>query len=180
MLIQDPRISCQEYRERQPQKTLAYAKALKYWAKKANQPKADELHLLARCLHELRWTMRPFTTFTDGAVFKGTTPKQGTLQEGATKPGTMETTQTAVPERRPATSPEKPTIPSAEEPDIPATASREPATVPTRELAVPPTPPEADKKVEELESPAHELPQLDRNTPILPGNPSGASPLKFG
>ena len=36
--------------------------------------------------------MRPFTTFPDGAVFEGTTPKQGILEEEATEPSTMETT----------------------------------------------------------------------------------------
>ena len=53
--IPDPRIPCQDYREGQPQKTLAYAQALQYWAGKANLPKTDEQHLLARCIHELRW-----------------------------------------------------------------------------------------------------------------------------
>ena len=114
---QDPRIPCQDYREGQPWKTLAYAQALQYWAKKAKPPKPDKLHLLARCIHELRWAMRPFTTFTDGAVFKGNTPKQGTSEEGATKPGTMETTQTPMPEMRPPTSPEKLDVLLAEEPD---------------------------------------------------------------
>ena len=89
--------------------------------------------------------MRPFTTFTDGAVFEGTTPKQGTLEEGATRPSTMETTETPMLQRRPATSPEKLTAPSAEEPDVLATASGELATVLTRELATPPTPLETDK-----------------------------------
>ena len=99
--------------------------------------------------------MRPLITFTDGVVLEGTTPKQGILEEGAAKPSTMETTQTSVLERRPATSPEKPTAPLAEEPDIPATASGELAAVLTRELAAPPNSPEADKKVEK--SLAHEF-----------------------
>ena len=152
LLILDPRIPCQDYREGQPQKTLAYAQALQYWAKKANPPKPDQPHLLARCVHELRWAMRPFTTFTDEAVLKGTTPKQGTPEEWATGQGMMETTQTPMPERRPATSPEKPTAPLAEEPDVPATVSEEPADVPV----APPTPPETDKKMEV--APAHEFP----------------------
>ena len=146
---------------------------LQYWAKKANPPKPDELHLLARCIHELRQAMRPFTTFTDGAVFEGITPRQGTLQEGATKPSTMETTQTPVPERRPATSPEKLTTPLAKELDIPVTASGELAAELTKELAAPPTPPEMDKKVKE--SPACELPGWTEIHPSCLVTPVGES-----
>ena len=123
LLIPDPRIPCQDYREGQPQKTLAFVQALQYWAKKANLPKSDKLCLLVRCIHELRQATRPFFTFTDGAVFEGTTLKQGTLEEEATKPSTAETTGTPLLERRPATSPEKLTTPSAEGPDVLATAS---------------------------------------------------------
>ena len=89
--IPDPRIPCQDYREGQLQRILANAQALQYWAKKANPPKPDEPHLLARWVHDLRWAMRPFTTFTDGAVFGGTTLRPGILGEGATKPSTTET-----------------------------------------------------------------------------------------
>ena len=105
--IPDPMIPCQDNREGQPQKTLAYAQALQYWAKKASPPKPDEPCLLARCVHELRQAMRPFTTFTDGAVFRGTTQRQGILEKGAAKPSTMETKQTPMLKRRPATSPER-------------------------------------------------------------------------
>ena len=154
--IPDPRMPCQDYREGHPHKTLAYAQVLQYWAEKANLPKPDEPCLLVRCIHKLRQAMGPFTTFTDGAVFGGTTLKAGILEEGATELSTTETTWTPVPERRPATSPEMPAAPSAEEPDVLATASGEPTTELTRGPATSPTPPETDKKVEE--SPPCELP----------------------
>ena len=83
---------CQDYREKQPQRTLVYALALQYWAKKANLPMPDKPCLLARSIHELRWAMRPFTTLTYGAVFGGTTLRPGTLEEEAIEPSTMETT----------------------------------------------------------------------------------------
>ena len=92
--IPDPRMP----REGQPWKTLAYAQALQYWAEKANLPKPGELHLLERCFHELRWAMRLFTTFTDGAVFVGTMPRLGILEEGAAKLSTTDTTRTPMPE----------------------------------------------------------------------------------
>ena len=44
--IQDPRIPCQDYREGQPWKTLAYAQALQYWAKKVNLPKPEAFYPL--------------------------------------------------------------------------------------------------------------------------------------
>ena len=178
-LIPDPRIPCQDYREGQPQKTLAYAQALQYWSEKANLPKPDKLHLLAICIYELRhgpWGLLPPSL--DGAVFGGTTPRPGILEEGAAKLSTMETTQTPVLERRPTTSPERLTTLSAEEPDILATSSGELATVPTRELASPPTPLETDKKVRE--SPAPEFPGWTEVHPSWPGNPSGMGLLKFG
>ena len=118
--------------------------------------------------------MRPFTTVTDGAVFGGITLRPGILEEGATKLSTTETTQTPMPERRPATSPERPTALLAEEPDITATASGELATEPTRELAVPPAPPETDKKVRK--SPAHELPGWTEIHPSPLGTPVGWVP----
>ena len=159
--IPDPRMPCQDYREGQPQKTLAYAHTLQYWAEKANLPKPDEPCLLAKCIHKLRWAMRSFTTFTDGAVFGGSTLRLGILEEGATEPSTMEITQTPMPERRHAKSSGKLAAPSAEELDVLAT------TEPSRELTASPSPLETDKKVKE--SPPHELPswtQIHSSHPI--------------
>ena len=122
LLILDPMIPCQDYREGQPRKTLAYAQTLQYWADKANLPKPDQPHLLARCIHELRLAMRPFTTFTNDAVLEGTIPKQGSLEEWARGLGMMEAPQTPMPKREPTTLPGKLTDPPAEELDILAAA----------------------------------------------------------
>ena len=153
------------YREGQPWKTLAYIQALQYLAEKAILPKPDWLPLLARCIHELRWAMRPFTTFTDGAIFGGTTPRMRILERWATELSMTETTQTPMPERRPPTSPEEPAPPSAKKPGVPATASGEPSSGPADSL----TPPETDKKVRE--SPPCELPvwtQIHSSHPVTP------------
>ena len=178
LLIPDPRMSCQDYREGQAQKILAYAQALQYWAEKANPPKPDKPHLLVRYIHELRWAMRPFTTFTNGAIFRGTTLRPGILEEGATEPGTIKTTQTPMLERRPATSPEKLATPSAEEPDVSATASGEPTDEPTRDLATSPTPLETDKKA--TESPPHELPSWTQIHSSHLVTPVGQVPSSLG
>ena len=51
--------------------TLAYAQALQYWAEKANPLVSGEPCLLAMCIHELRWHMKRYTTFSDHDVFEG-------------------------------------------------------------------------------------------------------------
>ena len=84
---------CQDYREGQSQKTLAYAQALQYWAKKANLPGPDERHLLA---------MRPFTTFSYHAVLEGVMPNLGSQEVEAVQPNTTPKEQTPM---RPPTPP---------------------------------------------------------------------------
>ena len=74
LLALEPRLPCQE----QPQKTLAYAQALQYWAEKTNPTHPGEWHHLARCVQELRWAMKPFTTFSDHAVLEKAKPDHGT------------------------------------------------------------------------------------------------------
>ena len=73
----DPRLPCQDYQEKQPQKTLAYAQALQYWAKRANLPCPGETCHLARCVQELRWAIKPFTIFSDHAILEKAKPDQG-------------------------------------------------------------------------------------------------------
>ena len=75
--VPNPKMPCQDYRDRQPEKTLAYAQALQYWAEKVNLPGPSERCLLARCVQELRWAMRSFTTFSDCAVLEGVMPNLG-------------------------------------------------------------------------------------------------------
>ena len=64
----------EDYRIHQPQKTLAYAKVLQYWAEKAKLPTVGEPCQLAECIQELREAMEPLTTFTDQEVFSEVTP----------------------------------------------------------------------------------------------------------
>ena len=73
------------------QKTLAYVQALQYWAEKANPPTLGQPHLLARCIQELRWEMKPYMTFTDDAVLEGVTSQQE-LPEGQTRESSLEET----------------------------------------------------------------------------------------
>ena len=62
-------IASQYYRMTQPQKTLAYAKALQVWAEeKAQPPWAGQPHQLAACMKELRESMELLMLFTDEEV----------------------------------------------------------------------------------------------------------------
>ena len=92
--VPDPEMPCQDYREGQLQKTLAYAQALQYWAEKTNLPGPGERHLLARCVQELRWAMRPFTTFSDCTVLEGAMHNLGSPEEEAAQPNTTLKEQT--------------------------------------------------------------------------------------
>ena len=67
----DSHLPYQDYWLKPPQKTLAYAQALQYWAEKANPPVPSEPHHLAMSMHELRWHMKRYTTFSDHDVFEG-------------------------------------------------------------------------------------------------------------
>ena len=86
--VPDPVKPCQDYREGQPWKTLAYTQALQYWVEKANLPSPGGMYLLVRFVQELRWAMRLFTTFSDCAVLEGMTSNLGTPEEQATQPDT--------------------------------------------------------------------------------------------
>ena len=56
----------------QLQKTLAYVKALQYWAEKAQLPCPGEPHQLAESAQELHQAMEPLATFTDTEVLGDT------------------------------------------------------------------------------------------------------------
>ena len=51
--------------------TLAYAQALQYWAEEANPPASSEPHPLAMSVHELRWHIGRYTTFSESDIFEG-------------------------------------------------------------------------------------------------------------
>ena len=76
------------------QKTLPYSQALQYWAEKANLPMLGQPCLLARCVQELRWEMKPYMTFMDDAILEGVTPQQELL-EGMTRESIPEETPPA-------------------------------------------------------------------------------------
>ena len=61
----DTRFSTQDYQLKQPERTLAYAKALQHWAKVVKPLQPGEPHQLAECVKELRRCMRPLTTFIE-------------------------------------------------------------------------------------------------------------------
>ena len=73
LLFPDPHLPCQDYCLKEPQRNLAYAQALQYWAEKDNPLGPDEPCHLTMCVHELRWVMKPYMTFSDWDVFKGLT-----------------------------------------------------------------------------------------------------------
>ena len=75
LLAPDPHLPCQGYHLKQPQRTLDYAQALQYWAKKANPPCPDEPCHLAMCVHELRWATKLYMTFSDCNILEGLTCK---------------------------------------------------------------------------------------------------------
>ena len=77
LLAPDPRFPCQDYHEKQPQKTLAYAQAVQYWAERANPPHPGETCCLVRSVQELRWAMKPFTTLSDHAILENAKSDQG-------------------------------------------------------------------------------------------------------
>ena len=52
----------------QPQKTLAYPKALQHWAEKAQPLTPGKSHQLAESVQELRCSMDPMATFTTVVV----------------------------------------------------------------------------------------------------------------
>ena len=73
--VPNTHLSCQDYHQQQPLRTLAYAQALQYWAEKANLLGPHEPCHLAMCVQELRWVMRPYMTFSNGNVFECLTHK---------------------------------------------------------------------------------------------------------
>ena len=73
-----------DYWLKPPWNTLAYAQALQYWAEKANLLVQGEPCHLATSIHELRWCMRRYTTFSNHDVFEG-------LAHGFTEAGVEDT-----------------------------------------------------------------------------------------
>ena len=68
LLIGNMHFGGQDYRLKQPEKALAYAKALQYWAEKAQPACPSKPCWLAEGMWELHQTMEPLVTFTDVEV----------------------------------------------------------------------------------------------------------------
>ena len=75
---------CQDIREGQLQKTLAYAQDLQYWVEKSNPPMPGQPCLLGRCMIELIRVRMPYSTFSDDAVLDRAALQERSL-EGQTR-----------------------------------------------------------------------------------------------
>ena len=65
----DSKFTCQDIRESQLEKTVAYTQALQFWAEKANLPTLGQPHLLVGSVLELRDAMKCYVSFPDDAIF---------------------------------------------------------------------------------------------------------------
>ena len=86
------KFACQDIRELQWEKMVAYAKDLQFWVEKANLPTQGQPCLLAGSIVELREEMKWYVYYTDEDVFSGM----------------------ALPEESPVTQPKEPTPGSAQ------------------------------------------------------------------
>ena len=77
LLPLDPRFPCQDIQEEQLKKTIAYAQALQYWAKRAYLPTLGQPHLLARSILKLWQMMEWYISFSDDNVLDGVAPPEG-------------------------------------------------------------------------------------------------------
>ena len=68
LLLPDPRFPCQDIWEEQWKKTIAYAQALQYWAKRANPPMLGGPSLLVRCVLKLHKMMEWYISFSSDIV----------------------------------------------------------------------------------------------------------------
>ena len=64
----------QDYRLKQPRKTLAFAKALQFWVEEAQPTWVNKPCQLAACVRELREAMEPLTTFMDEDILVNDPP----------------------------------------------------------------------------------------------------------
>ena len=69
--LPDAKFACQDIREPQQEKTVAYTKALQFWAEKANLPTEGQPYLLVGSIVELREDMKCYVSFTDKDIFSG-------------------------------------------------------------------------------------------------------------
>ena len=77
LALQDKWSSSQDYWLMQPQKTLAYARALQHWVEKAQPMTPGKPNQLAESMLELQCAMEPLTTFTMQSFWKTSCPPIG-------------------------------------------------------------------------------------------------------
>ena len=65
----DLKFACQDIRESQLQKTVAYAQAIQFWVEKANLPSQGQPCLLAGSILELREEMKHYVSLPDETIF---------------------------------------------------------------------------------------------------------------
>ena len=70
----DLQFGSQDYWLAQPQKTLAYAKALQPWEEQAQLPVPSKPCHLAESVLELQWVMEPLVSFMDEEILKDALP----------------------------------------------------------------------------------------------------------
>ena len=71
LLPPDSIFTCQDIQEIQQEKTVAYTRALQFWAEKFNLPTGGKPCLFAGSMIELWEEMECYLTFSDKEVFKG-------------------------------------------------------------------------------------------------------------
>ena len=65
----DSKFTCQDIRESQLEKIVAYAQALQFWVEKADLPTPGQPCLLAGSILELREAIKCYASFPDDAIF---------------------------------------------------------------------------------------------------------------
>ena len=88
----DTIFACQDIREIQREKMIAYAHVLQYWAEKSDLPTGGQPCQLAKSVKELLEEMKCYLSFSDREVFEGVTPPEGmpsSLVEEAEPPRVM-------------------------------------------------------------------------------------------
>ena len=67
----DSKFACQDIRESQLEKMVAYAQALQFWTEKANLSTQGQPHLLVWSILELREVMKCYVSIPKNAIFGG-------------------------------------------------------------------------------------------------------------
>ena len=97
--LPDPKFPCQDIREEQLEKTVAYVQAVQYWVEKSNSPRLGQPCLLAESVLELREMMKPYISFFYDTVLDSVAPLEGFLKDWAetTVPGIAQPAPTDTP-----------------------------------------------------------------------------------